>query len=589
MAQAVIGALRVNLGMNSAQFSKGIKNANSKLSRFGKNMKKSMAVVGVAAASAATAISVAVKGVLNDADAIAKSSRKIGVPVDELSRLKHAADLSGVSMGGLENGLKRLSANMYDASQGVGEGAKAFKAMGINVKNADGSLKSSTQVMAEMAEVFKTMPDGAEKTALAMRVMGKSGADMIPMLNGGADALKSMIDEADKMGIVITPEMAANAELFNDNLTRLSGSFKGLVIQLTSALAPTLAAISDKIVALVNGFKLLSPGTQKFIGIAAGLTAGITALAVPLGALVLTFGAISAPVLAAVAAIAAITAGIVAFWPEIKALGERLKTLPQDFINAFVNLHVEMAKIGMNIIQGLWSGIKAEWGNLKNGVTNIASGIKDSFTNFFKIKSPSRLMMGIGENITQGLAVGMTNGSGGALSVANDLSNSVSGMFEGIGSSMAQAIQGTKSWRDVALDAIQSVANQMLQSSFTSFGNTGGGGIFGSLLSGLFGGFRASGGPVSAGKAYMVGEQGPEIIVPGASGTVIPNHNLSAENNNSNVHVSVGVSVDDEGAIQAYVKDQTTSMGVRAKNAAVGEVKSSLPNWSSQIKQNGKL
>ena len=61
----------------------------------------------------------------------------------------------------------------------------------------------------------------------------------------------------------------------------------------------------------------------------------------------------------------------------------------------------------------------------------------------------------------------------------------------------------------------------------------GGGDFFGSLLSGIgsfFGGARATGGPVSAGKAYLVGERGPELMVPGASGTVIPNHAIAAAN-----------------------------------------------------------
>ena len=65
-------------------------------------------------------------------------------------------------------------------------------------------------------------------------------------------------------------------------------------------------------------------------------------------------------------------------------------------------------------------------------------------------------------------------------------------------------------------------------------GATGGGGGLlqgiGGVIGSIFGGARASGGPVSAGKAYLVGERGPELMVPGASGTVIPNHAISAAN-----------------------------------------------------------
>ena len=82
------------------------------------------------------------------------------------------------------------------------------------------------------------------------------------------------------------------------------------------------------------------------------------------------------------------------------------------------------------------------------------------------------------------------------------------------------AAQMAKAWAQAALFGSGPLASQ------------GGGGLFaglfkdGGLLSQVFGGFRASGGPVSSGRAYVVGERGPEIIVPRAPGQVIPNHKL---------------------------------------------------------------
>ncbi len=569
MAQAVIGALRVTLGMDSAAFSKGVKDANTKMAKFGKAAAKGMAVVGAASAAAAGAVSLAVRGVLNDADAMAKSSRKIGVPVDELSRLRHAADLSGVSMGGLENGLKRLSANMYDASKGIGEGAQAFKDLGIDVTNADGSLKSSTQVMTEMAAKFAEMPDGAQKTALAMRLMGKSGADMIPMLNGGADALQSMIEEADKLGIVITPDMAANAEQFNDNLTRLGGAVKGLAVQLTAALAPTLASITDGIVKAVNGFKLLSPGTQKFIGIAAALTAGLTALAIPLGALVIAFGAISAPVLAAVAAIAAITAGVVAFWPEIQKLWEGLKGLPAAIVEAFRELPATMTTIGSDIIAGLWQGIQNKWEEVKSGVTNIASGIKDKFVNFFQIKSPSRVMMGVGQDITAGLAVGMENGADGVLDVADRLGAGIAGAFKGIGDGISAAIQGTRSWASVAMDAIKSVARAALNAWEPT---TQGGGFMKELLGGLVGALPSANGGGFTGSGPRTGGidgKGGFLAINHPDETII-DHKKSGMMAGKGVQVSVVSRFDADGNFQTVVEEISSGTVQRTAPAIVG-------------------
>jgi hypothetical protein len=112
---------------------------------------------------------------------------------------------------------------------------------------------------------------------------------------------------------------------------------------------------------------------------------------------------------------------------------------------------------------------------------------------------------------------------------------------------------------------LNDVINAMFKVNNASGGLGGAGNIFSSLISGLFGGFRASGGPVSAGKAYMVGEQGPEMIVPGASGTVIPNHKLSAANNNSSTFAP-NYNIDARGADQAAVARLEQTLADMSRN-----------------------
>ncbi|MEO1067398.1 MAG: phage tail tape measure protein, partial [Pseudomonadota bacterium] len=248
MVAAVVGALRVTLGLDSAAFSKGAKQATSRLQSFAKTAAKGLAGIGVAAGAAAAGVGVAVRGVLNDADNLAKVSRQIGVPVEELSRLRHAADLSGVSFSNLQTGVRRLSQNMNDAANGIGEGKEAFDALGIEVTKADGTLKSTTEIMAEMSDAFAGLPDGAQKTALALDLMGRSGAQMIPLLNDGSDSLRSMMAEADALGITITEKTAKSAEVFNDNLNRLSKAFSSLGVQISADLAPVLADFTDWLV-----------------------------------------------------------------------------------------------------------------------------------------------------------------------------------------------------------------------------------------------------------------------------------------------------------------------------------------------------
>ncbi|WP_315920446.1 hypothetical protein [Mesorhizobium sp. SP-1A] len=249
---AVIGALRVNLGIDSAQFSEGLKQARSSADAFASALKTTFVAAAAAAAAALGAIALGVRNTLKEADDMSKMASKIGIPVEELSKLKYAADLAGVSMEGLKGSVSILAKNMADAAAGGKKGTQAFGAIGISVRDANGQIKSTSQVMAEISDKFAKMPDGAQKTALAMKLMGKSGADMIPLLNAGSAALNATMAEAKALGIEISSGMAANAERFNDNMSRMSAALGGLVVGLTSALAPALAAASDAMVGFVK-------------------------------------------------------------------------------------------------------------------------------------------------------------------------------------------------------------------------------------------------------------------------------------------------------------------------------------------------
>jgi hypothetical protein len=245
-ANAVIGALRVILGADTAALEKGLKQAQSSLDKFGENVARTGLAMGAALATALAGVGLAVKGAINEADKLGKMAQSVGVPVEELSRLKHAADLSGVSIESLGKGFGRLSKNMMEAATDAkGTAAQAFAAIGVSVKNADGTLKSSSQIMTELAGKFAVMKDGAGKTALAMALFGRAGAELIPMLNLGKQGLAEMLAEADELGIVIDSKTARAAEAFNDNLTRMSKITSGIVMKVTAEMLPAFLQFSQ--------------------------------------------------------------------------------------------------------------------------------------------------------------------------------------------------------------------------------------------------------------------------------------------------------------------------------------------------------
>jgi len=246
---AVLGALKVILGADTSALDKSLSGSESRISAFGNAVSKAGVAAAAAFGAAGLAIGVAIKHAIDGADNLGKSAQKIGIPVEQLSALKFAAELSDVSMQSLEKSVGKLSKAMVDAAaNSTGESAKAFKALGISVRDSDGQLKSSTAIMTEVAGKFENMNDGAAKTAMAIKLFGKSGAEMIPMLNLGKEGLAGMITEAEQLGIVIDTKTSKAAEAFNDNLKRLSAVKAGIIQQVTAQMLPAFLQMTQVLV-----------------------------------------------------------------------------------------------------------------------------------------------------------------------------------------------------------------------------------------------------------------------------------------------------------------------------------------------------
>jgi hypothetical protein len=208
-------------------------------------------------------------------------SQRVGVGVESLAKFRKAAVTSGTDIDGVAKSLAKLSKGMYEAAQtGKGATAEALQELGISATDAAGKLKTADQVTLEIANKFKEMPDGVEKTALAMRLFGKSGAEMIPMLNMGGDAI-------DKLSVKMTKAFAEKADEYSDRLAVLSGKVGGLAMGLTVALLPALDAITSALTAVVDGFTQLPEPIQAIIGSVALFLFSFAALE-PIISLVLT-------------------------------------------------------------------------------------------------------------------------------------------------------------------------------------------------------------------------------------------------------------------------------------------------------------
>ena len=200
-----------------------------------------LAGIGLSATAAAAAVGASVKAAADYGDELDNMSQRTGVAVEELSRLQYAAKLSDTSTEALAKGVGNLSKLMVGAANGGAESGKLFERFGISLRNTDGTMRSTTEVLYDLSDVFTAMPDGPEKTALAMDFFGKKlGTELIPLLNQGSAGLREMGDEAERLGLVLSAGQARTAAEFNDNLDRLGQLSKSVGISLGNWMIPWL-------------------------------------------------------------------------------------------------------------------------------------------------------------------------------------------------------------------------------------------------------------------------------------------------------------------------------------------------------------
>jgi hypothetical protein len=207
-----------------------------------------------------------VKGAIDSADSFGKMADQTGIAANTLQAYVNAGKLAGVSQETIDKGLRRLAQSMREADQGVATYKDSFDSLGISVRGTDGTFKTSQQVLGEVADKFATMENGATKAAIAMEIFGRSGANLINLLNGGAASLEEFNYE-------VSENFAQNAEYFNDQIAVLAIRFDGFRKQLADALLPTLNTV-------VKVFSGLFSAENDFSGFFNALKIGITGISV---------------------------------------------------------------------------------------------------------------------------------------------------------------------------------------------------------------------------------------------------------------------------------------------------------------------
>jgi hypothetical protein len=355
MAAVVIGAIRIDLGMQTTAFEKGASRAQRQADALGKKLKgvgKGMMGVGTIMSAASAGIVAglisATKAGLEYASGLGETAQQLGVTTDELQQFRYAASQVGIEQGVVDKGLAKLTLTIGKAAAGSKPAAAAFTALGISITDAEGRVKSVGQLMPEIAEALSKIEDPARRATAEFALFGKAGQQFDTLLAGGAAKLNELTNAAKELGLVLTPEQIQKADDAADKFAALqqvlAAKISGVVADNSDAILGFVEGLADAVDGLVGFFSTIGPGMTKFLLVTTAIAVAFGPVLVGLGALVTGFGALvpaiaaAGPVLAAVGAaiapllisIAPLIIGIGAvvaawyYWDEIVAIVERV-------------------------------------------------------------------------------------------------------------------------------------------------------------------------------------------------------------------------------------------------------------------------
>lgn len=205
------------------------------------------AIVGGATAATGALMGVATKTAATT-DRIDKLSQKIGISRQGFQEWEFILSQSGTDIEKLQMGMKTLVSQVDQADKGVGKGADNFARLGISVRDATGNLKDQETLFNEVVVALQNMEDGTEKARLANELLGRSGSELMPLLNGAAGSIDEMKQQAHDLGLVIGDDAVDAGVQFTDTMDQLKRSFSAMSTGIGASVFPIVQQFAEFII-----------------------------------------------------------------------------------------------------------------------------------------------------------------------------------------------------------------------------------------------------------------------------------------------------------------------------------------------------
>lgn len=441
-----------------------------------KSMRLLKAAISIGAVTAFVGMT---KRMAEAADQTAKFSQRIGINAEAFQELQYAATQSGIKTEQFNMALQRFTRRSAEAAEGTGEAKAALRQLGVQLTDSNGKLRPAEDLLGDVAEAFKNIEDPAQRVRLAFKLFDSEGVSMVQMLGQGRDAMFAMRKEAQQLGIVMDQDTLKNAELVSNQF-----DIMGRVI--STNLTTALVELGPVLVDLTKFIADIARGLSDFI----------------------------------------------ANFREIEDL-----SLNQ------VNMQIEELEKKLSVFQELSDTIGKSGGDVSGYALQIKQ-VKEELNKLYdaqqKLGGGQPIVMMPEMNIqANGMPSFFDEFSAGTKKGFDDYRDNLNDTMEATRKATEKAFKGMEdalvdfamtgklNFRDLANSIVADLIRIQIRAAMSNVFSAIGGDLFGSLFSSTpstgTAGTRASGGPVGAGRSYLVGENGPELLTMGSSsGYVTP-------------------------------------------------------------------
>lgn len=241
-----VGNLWINVKANTQGLDKGIQKSKKSLGAF----KGALAGIGVAMAAAfAVKVIKDFAGAIFDAmdriDEVAKFASSIGVGTEAVLVFRHAAKLTGLTVGEADKAFGKMVKNVGEVTMGIGTATDAFKVLGLNTREL-GNMQAD-EMFGVIADSIMEIDNVAQQASIAYDIFGRAGMKLLNTMKMGSEGILEMKEELRGMGVLFSSFDAAGVERANDAMTTLGMVIDSIFEQIAIDLAPAIEEITNKL------------------------------------------------------------------------------------------------------------------------------------------------------------------------------------------------------------------------------------------------------------------------------------------------------------------------------------------------------